>query len=383
MTAVRYAPLDGGFVIESDYEGHTEVAGSWTSPTFVLRPVDSGWSVLEHYRDDLVGHGFAPDATLGPRPAWWAEPVFCGWGAQCARAVARNRAAEHPADHRPAPSFARQDVYDEFLTVLADNELEPGTIVIDDRWQSAYGTGEVDRVHWPDLRGWIDARHAEGRRVLLWWKAWDPEGVPAEECVRDADGAAVTVDAGSPAYRDRLARVIHHLLSPDGLDADGLKIDFTQRGPSGAEPARARPACGASPRSHRLLRTVAVAARAARQDPLLIAHAVHPSFADVSTWCGSTTCSSGTPRASACPSSTSCACGTRSRRARCPEPSSTPTSGPCPIVRSGSSTSAAQAQLGVPALYYLESIDNSGEPILPEHLALVGDSWRTYRERGR
>lgn len=382
MTAVRYAPLDGGFVIESDYEGHTEVAGSWTSPTFVLRPVDSGWSVLEHYRDDLVGHGFAPDATLGPRPAWWAEPVFCGWGAQCARAVARNRAAEHPADHRPAPSFARQDVYDEFLTVLADNELEPGTIVIDDRWQSAYGTGEVDRVHWPDLRGWIDARHAEGRRVLLWWKAWDPEGVPAEECVRDADGAAVTVDAGSPAYRDRLARVIHHLLSPDGLDADGLKIDFTQRGPSG-ESLTGTPGVWGIAAIHRLLRTVAVAARAARQDPLLIAHAVHPSFADVLDMVRLNDVLERDAAGERVPVVDQLRMRHAIASRALPGTLVDTDQWPMPDRAEWLEYVAAQAQLGVPALYYLESIDNSGEPILPEHLALVGDSWRRYRERGR
>jgi hypothetical protein len=41
---------------------------------------------------------------------------------------------------------------------------------------------------------------------------------------------------------------------------------------------------------------------------------------------------------------------------------------------------AQQGKLGVPALYYVESIDNSGEPIEPEHLALVAESWRAYRE---
>src|SRR5699024_8278723 len=134
---------------------------------------------------------------------------------------------------RSAPALAREDVYDEFLDRLAEFDLDPGTIVIDDRWQREYGAATVDEDHWPDLRGWIDARHAEGRKVLLWWKAWDAEGIPAEECVRNAAGEPVSVDPGNHAYRDRLAGIIRHLLSPEGLDADGFKIDFTQRGPSG------------------------------------------------------------------------------------------------------------------------------------------------------
>ena len=53
----------------------------------------------------------------------------------------------------------------------------PGTVVIDDKWQSAYGTNEPDTGKWPDLKAWIAGRHARGQRVLLWWKAWDPEGL--------------------------------------------------------------------------------------------------------------------------------------------------------------------------------------------------------------
>jgi hypothetical protein len=36
----------------------------------------------------------------------------------------------------------------------------------------------------------------------------------------------------------------------------------------------------------------------------------------------------------------------------------------------------------VPALYYLEAIDNSGEPLGDDDLALVRDSWASYRAGG-
>ena len=52
----------------------------------VLRPADDAWSVIEDSRADLVSSGFAP----GPPeqgPNWWEEPMFCGWGAQCARSA--------------------------------------------------------------------------------------------------------------------------------------------------------------------------------------------------------------------------------------------------------------------------------------------------------
>ena len=42
----------------------------------------------------------------------------------------------------------------------------------------------------------------------------------------------------------------------------------------------------------------------------------------------------------------------------------------------------AQPRFGVPALYYLEAIDNSGEPLGGDDLALVRDSWAAYRAGG-
>ena len=40
---------------------------------------------------------------------------------------------------------------------------------------------------------------------------------------------------------------------------------------------------------------------------------------------------------------------------------------------------AAQAALGVPALYYAERIDRTQEPLRDDDLALVAATWRTYR----
>jgi hypothetical protein len=39
----------------------------------------------------------------------------------------------------------------------------------------------------------------------------------------------------------------------------------------------------------------------------------------------------------------------------------------------------AQTRLGVPALYYVERIDRSGEELTADDLALAADNWRSYR----
>ncbi|THG29254.1 hypothetical protein [Naasia lichenicola] len=408
FTAFRYLPLDGGFQLQLDYEGHTVADGAWVSPTLVIMPVATGWTVLDEYRDDLVTHGFAPLGPTGERHAWWSEPIFCGWGAQCARSAAANRSAENalaadlsapvfdPADpfdellapvhsrveveeDLRAPAFARADVYDQLLSRLSDHGIEPGTIVIDDRWQSSYGTGEVDTDHWPDLRGWIDARHAEGRKVLLWWKAWDPEGVPAEECVRNAIGEPVSVDAGSAAYRARLSAIVEHLLSPEGLDADGFKIDFTQRGPSGRS-LTGTPGVWGIAALHLLLRTIADAARATKPDALLIAHAVHPSFADICDMVRLNDVSKQDAHGRPVPVIDQLAMRHGVATRALPHHLVDTDQWPMPNRAEWLAYSEAQPGFGVPALYYVESMDRTGEVIGSEDLHRVAASWQRYRD---
>ena len=135
---------------------------------------------------------------------------------------------------RSAKDLATQANYDGFLEQLAREDLVPGTVTIDDKWQDAYGTCRPDPAKWEDLRGWIANRHAQGQRVLLWWKAWDPEGLPPELCVRNRDGVPVAFDPTNPAARDELRRAVARMLAAEGLDADGLKVDFTARTPGGS-----------------------------------------------------------------------------------------------------------------------------------------------------
>ncbi|RIQ18866.1 alpha-amylase family protein [Jiangella rhizosphaerae] len=391
MTAVRYAPLDGGFLLRLDYEGHTVIGDGFRTPALVLRPAATPWQALADYRDDLVAHGLAPSPPA-PGPDWWGEPIFCGWGAQCARIAALRVEPAGAADGligaataATAAHLARQDVYDEFLAILDKGGLDPGTIVIDDRWQAAYGTGDVDLDHWPDLRGWIAERHAEGRKVLLWWKAWDPQGLPVEECVTDPLGRPVAVDVANPAYRDRLRRIVAGLLGPDGLDADGFKVDFTQRSPSGESLRGAEGPWGIAA-LHTLLATMSEAAKAAKPDALMVTHTPHPSFGDV---CDMVRLNDVLERDNA---GDPVHVVEQLRFRFGVADSSLPghlvdtDQWPMPDRASWRAYVEAQATLGplaVPALYYLESIDGSGEELTGDDLGLVASSWAAYRAARR
>jgi hypothetical protein len=293
-----------GFGFSLYYEGHTSVAGRWDSPRLVCLTAPDEYAAVESYCDWLRAAGLAPDHGRGPVQDWWREPMFCGWGEQVSQEV-------HHGSPK-APDWSAQPNYERWLATLAAHGIHPGTVVIDDKWQRSYGLNDVDPAKWPDLRGFIAAQHAQGRHVLLWLKAWDPEGLPPAECILNDGGLPVTVDPGNPAYRARLAEQVRAMLQD--LDADGFKIDFThlvprgprtaqQPTPSSDEPAKAavaaqevlavqghilwtRTPLGAAANGHwglELMRDwlsiVSDAARAAKPDALIITHTANPYLA--------------------------------------------------------------------------------------------------------
>jgi hypothetical protein len=267
-----YVPGDRAFHLVLEHEGHTHVSGRYDAPALVLSPATTTPYVgIRAYRDTLVARGSAPAVLDRVPPEWWSKPMFCGWGAQCHLSS---------IGHGPAPSLSTQANYDGFLAALEEHGLLPGTIVIDDKWQETYGQNESDRAKWPDLRAWIADRHERGQHVLLWWKAWDPEGLPEELCIRRPDGVPVAADPTNPRFRALLRDVMHELIGPEGLDADGLKIDFTARTPSGHALSAEGGEWGIS-LLHRLLSVVYAEVKQSKHDALVITQTPHPSFANV------------------------------------------------------------------------------------------------------
>jgi hypothetical protein len=278
-----------GFYLSLAYEGHTEVRGSYRLPSI-------GWTFGESWEETLRAHVTSlreRDLVQRPRvdPApWWYRPIFCGWGAQCELAARQQGyRGTDPIDPQPgaflatmrrAADYARQDVYQEFLSALDAHELDPGTITIDDKWQTTYGENRADPEKWPDLRGFVDRQHGAGRHVLLWLKAWDIEGVPPDECITNAAGTPLTVDPTNPAYEARLRASVRYMLGADGYDADGFKIDFSHRIPSGPSMRTHGDAWGLE-LMRRLLEIVHDEAHRIKADALVITHTPHPYLADV------------------------------------------------------------------------------------------------------
>jgi hypothetical protein len=392
ITQVAWEADDLGFDVRMDYEGHTVVDGRWTSPWVVLVPgqpdpyaalVAPSPPAVVPASSDAVAAAVAPGTEVDGTTPWWHEPMFCGWGAQWALSA--------EIDEPPA-ALATQARYDEWLARLAAGGVHPGTVVIDDKWQRAYGTNEPDASRWPDLARWIGDRHAAGIRVLLWWKAWDPEGLPPEWCIRDGTGRPVAADPTNPACVAALDASIRRLFrSPrsGGLGADGLKIDLTASTPSGTglrtwaeehgTPGVPRP--WGIPLLHRLLEVVAGAARAERPDALLVTHTPNALFSDVVSMIRLNDALRLDDPEPFVPVLAQLRHRAAIVRAAMPGTPIDTDDWAMPSLDEWRAWQRAKPLEGVPALYHVEGLGTVDERLAEGDLRLVAHEWAAYRER--
>ena len=383
FTELTYDALTPGFSLRYDYSGHTAVDGEFATPTLLIFVADDPYAGLATYRELLTARGLIPDRRWPAPSAHWREPMFCGWGAQNAVAVA----AGSP---QGASALARQDQYDTYLSVLEEHRIRPGTVVVDDKWQQNYATCTPDIAKWPDMAEWIRGRHLADQRVLLWYKAWDPEGAPPEACVRDRNGTAIALDPESSVGR-RILRDAARSMIQD-LDADGVKIDFTASTPAGAALMHAGPSWGID-LLHELLSVLYDAIKQIKPDALVITHTPDPAFRDVTDMLRLNDVmmldqrdGGNEPSFVAAGDAVSDTMAFRARIVRAANPDTLiDTDGwVLPHLAAYEKWTELQTTIGVPSLYYADRLDmpsTSGQVIPTSLLEATSRHWDSYRQK--
>lgn len=263
----------GGFFLSTDQSGHTHVSGKWSAPEVIGYAASDDMDALRRYSDYYFTAGLAPRKPQTTPPRFWQGPMACGWIEQCLKAASM--------DMREASALCRQDFYEEYCLNLKKHDLHPTALIIDDKWQAEYATAQVDIERWPDMRGFIDRRHAEGIKTILWFKLWDSEGWDKELCLTDSKGS-VRIDPSHPKFIAMLKDTIHRLLSSDAgcLDADGFKLDFAFIIPMGHSVKTYSGKYGCE-LMYDYMKLIYDTAKAVKPDALINCSPCHPYFANV------------------------------------------------------------------------------------------------------
>lgn len=341
------------------YEGYTQVDGVYEMPQVHMIFGTDEYALLgEFSRAERL------PVAPGRQFDWWKKPIFCGWGAQSALSQDY---------HQPAPVLSNQKFYQDFTDSLDEKGIQPGIIVIDDKWQKHYGLNDVDAEKWPDMKGFIADMHKKGRKVLLWLKAWDPEGVEPSLCVCDFKGEKQAIDPQNPGYYELFANACREMLSPEKLDADGFKIDFTARIPSCPGCSRYGSHWGLE-LMRDYLSMVHDTAKQIKEDALIMCHAPHAYLADKLDMIRLNDVNIGRP-----------VCEQMIHRGRVakavlPDKIIDTDNWPMPNKQSWLDYVRIQPDLGVPSLYYLWHMDNSPEEITNEDLDVVRQCWKRWNE---
>ncbi len=218
-------------------------------PSFLVTFGSTLWGALAAYRAGLAQLGAAPVAAPpGRRPAWWSEPLVDTWGQQMATGLDRG-----------APGYTAAWVRRYVATWIARFRVRPITVVIDSQWQARLGSAEPRAAFGgiAGMRRLIAKFHHEGLHVLLWWPLWVdratviPRQVPAlldrrRITVPAPHSLGWPVDPTAPSFAARLRREVALALGrgPEGLGADGLKVDWGSWVPDPATHRFARPQLG-------------------------------------------------------------------------------------------------------------------------------------------
>jgi hypothetical protein len=365
FTEYNYHGRNNAFHLSLSYEGHTGVNGRYQLPSIGFDFGQDEYAVLAAHIQAVR----SPAPTLPPeqrvKPLWWYEPIFCGWGAQCyAAAVNNGRAAD----------YARQTLYENFMSTLEESNICPGIVVLDDKWQKTYGGNQVDTDKWTDLAGFIHKQHANARKVLLWLKAWDPEGLPPEECITNAAGMPVACDPTNPEFEIRLRAAVRELISAQGYDADGFKIDFTARIPSGPGMRTYGDLWGLE-LMRRYLWIIYTEAKQVKRDALIITHTPHPYLADVLDMVRLNDINQNADINKAM------ALRAKIAAIACPEAVIDTDNWPVRDKAAWRSYVLLQPELGVPSLYYTHNIDTSKEKLEDEDYQLLREVWSLHRSK--
>ena len=321
-----------GFGLNVNYDGYTEIKGSWQSPSILFQICDNEYDGTVKHTDYLRSNGLVKkNQHRSDIPRWWKEPIFGGWGEQMFHAHHWEDYFQGQAEGYSSfgAKLCTRVAYEKMLATLEEKGVDPTILIVDNRWFEEDCQLNVDDELWPDMKSFIRQQHEKGRKVILWVSPFAycqskaGHDVPTNEHVilDEEDNFVLEIDTDvfypacnlpkkkvrkkpyyepqekkehvlwdkvldvlNPDYEKRVREKINYLLSPEGLDADGFEFDYTHFLPinRGMKPITPRKeVIWGVEYLHKILWIYYDEAKKAKSDALIISHTFNPHFDDV------------------------------------------------------------------------------------------------------
>lgn len=412
------------FGLNLNYDGFTKVNGVWESPQILFEQNgENVYEALEKYVAYLQEHECTATKDRRKLPSWWRKPIFGGWGEQVFHSNRWDEYYGAKADDWANDNvhlYCTQKAYDDMLAKLEAKGIDPTILIVDNRWfQEGCGL-DVDAELWPDMKRFVEQQHQKGRKVILWVSPWSychsatGTDVPLDQqmildeknaytleldtdvfypaCKREKKKVRKElilpkatlaephwkffVDPLNPSYEKRVRKKVDYLLSPQGLNADGLEFDYTHflpmhRGVTPIQP-HVKMLWGVE-LLHRIIWIYYDQAKKSKPDALIISHTYNPYFNDVVDMLRLQDIY--TDRKSIVPQMDH-----RAQIAKrvCPGCAIHTDQHPMPSLEAWREYARYQPLIGNPCLYYVSGIETTRERFTEEDFALIREVWTKY-----
>jgi len=194
------------------------------------------------YDDGLAVHNDQWDAD-------WSGPIYCFFSDQMYEYQVDRSTDQMLGEMTMTENYCNERFMDECLDFLANHAIDYKIIILDYGWFICNGMWREHPQRFGGLKASIKRLQKMGKKFLLWYSPYfiaeqsDHYRNHPEVVVRKQNGEQMFVtrfsievnylsDFTHPTMRELVRRDIEYMLSPAGLDADGMKVDCTHQPPT-------------------------------------------------------------------------------------------------------------------------------------------------------
>jgi hypothetical protein len=248
----------GGFELRFDY-GETAQQGRYSAVPVGIYLGPNDTDILRHYGESVRFRlGSGGGLAAGERPEWWSGPIYTTWGDQVYR---KHYQQGSMTVETASEAFLSAQLVDSALSRLAEEQIFPRTVVLDEGWSVGLGDWQADDAKFGgSLRTYIAAKQQQGWRIVLHFNPFlvAQDGRVAREhpdfLLKDSAVSPKAIHRSGRDYflfdwsraecRGKLLEQLAAMLSGDGLNADGIKLSGTKfalpRGSQVSDPSYGR-----------------------------------------------------------------------------------------------------------------------------------------------